>query len=339
MTKQENILNPRIGQVALVTSDMHRTLDFYTTVFELDHVFGTNAFRGEGIDAIQGLTMGAASTQWLLDGRPGFQLEIFQYEHLQSKPLAENNDPEKTGYNRVIIAVTSLEKTLARVNSWFPVSAPVKTNQGDKRSYAVIKDPNGVVLELLEEPSWVADGFSSCIVGVGLTTSDITTLSEDLCDGFGFKEVDENSFDHDHIWNSYTGTLNHKVFQQGDMYVLASQPEITKPRDNDLSLTDIGIMNFAMLFNSHEQFDKYFAAASALGMKPNCKPMIERGKAQITYNNTREGFSLEMVYLAKPMWGLYGFTKPTWADKLLTKVLEWKAARDYKKHIKKQRGA
>jgi len=236
----------------------------------------------------------------------------------------------------VIIAVKSLGQALVRLQK-FQAGIPPRINHGAHPGI-LVKDPNGVVLEIMEAPEWVSGDSPSTIIGVGLTVADMATLKEDLCKGFNFLEVDNALFDHDHNWPQGDPALEHKIFQLGDMFVVATQPPHPVRRDEDHCLADIGIMNFAVLFYNHEQFDTCLQSASQLGMQPNCEPMVEQGKASLTYNNTREGFSVEMIYLAEKIWGLYGFRKPTWIDRLLTKILEWQAARNYRKHLKTYQG-
>ena len=104
----------RIGQIAVVMSDHGRSCDFYARVFALDHVFGTSAFRGEMAEKIQGVKNAASTTDWLIDDRERFQLEVFQYEYPCSRPLAADRSISDVGYNRIIAAVESLAETSRR---------------------------------------------------------------------------------------------------------------------------------------------------------------------------------------------------------------------------------
>ncbi len=74
----ENVSKKRIGQIALVGADRERSARFYGTVFGWEDIFGTESFMGEVVSEVQNMKNAAASTRWLIDSRPGFQLEIFQ---------------------------------------------------------------------------------------------------------------------------------------------------------------------------------------------------------------------------------------------------------------------
>ena len=39
-----------IGQIAVVVSDQQHSVDFYSSVFGMDHIFGTAEFRGPDLD-------------------------------------------------------------------------------------------------------------------------------------------------------------------------------------------------------------------------------------------------------------------------------------------------
>ena len=97
-------VNRRIGQVAVCVADYLRSCNFYRQVLGLDHVFGTKSFRGELAEAIQGMPDAASTTHWLIDDRERFQLEVFQFEHPQPRPLRENSSITDIGYNRELRA-------------------------------------------------------------------------------------------------------------------------------------------------------------------------------------------------------------------------------------------
>ena len=54
-----------IGQVAVVVSDQQHSVDFYSKVFGMDHIFGTAEFRGPDLDKVQRMEKAASSTRWL----------------------------------------------------------------------------------------------------------------------------------------------------------------------------------------------------------------------------------------------------------------------------------
>jgi len=339
-------MNSHISQVALVVSDQQRSTEFYAEVFGMEHIFGTAEFRGPDVDQVHGMENAASSTQWLIDDREMFQLEIFQFENPQSRPLRADHDLTDEGYNRVIIAVKSLKNTSrdainAGATLVAPLVAPPCGGDPDQSSpnpsHALLRDPDGILLELIEDPSLVPAERKARIIGLGMTSRDLATTVEDMRDGFGFTPCDD-VFQHQDLFQ-------HKDWQQDGrlealqtlrmqgMYLVVSQYRDSRPRRLDHRLGDIGIMNFALGFASAKDFDACFSKTRQMGMRSNIEPMVIKGIASVTYNNDRQGFSVEMLFLSRKLWGTYGFVRPNWMDRLINKLLNWRADRIYRKHL------
>ena len=323
-------MNRRIGQIAIVVSDQHRSTDFYATVFGMDHIFGTRAFRDETAEKIQGIKNIASTTRWLIDDRELFQLEIFQFEHPRSRPLPKDHDISDVGYNRVIIAVKSLEETSQKATAAGGVVTALP--YGDQTSHAAIKDPDGVPLELVEAPELVPGARPARIIGLGMTTNDIDTTIKDMCDGFGFTPC-EDVFQQKTYWKSDGRLEQDQTLQLDDMYLLVSQYRDSRPRREDHQLSDMGIMNFAVYFPDQADFQSCYQLTQQMGMRTNSEPLIIGNDASVAYNNDRQGFSVEMIFIASKLWGLYGFTPPRVLDRVINKFLEWKAQRSHKKRL------
>ncbi len=326
-------MNRHIGQVALVVSDQKRSVDFYTRVLGMDHIFGTAEFRGPDLDKVQQMDRAASSTRWLIDDREMFQLEVFQFENPESRPLPADHSLTDEGYNRVIIAVKSLDEAgaAAQAAGGTLVALLCDVENHDSR-HALIKDPDGILLELVEAPELVPGDRPARIIGLGITSLDLSTTVEDLCDGFGFSPC-EDKFHHRRFWDEGGRLERMQTLQLDDMFIVVSQYRGSRPRAADYRLGDIGVMNFAICFPSAEDFDACFSKTRQMGMKSNIEPLIVKGTLSITYNNDRQGFSIEMIFMAKKLWGLYGFTPPGLKDRLLNKLLNWKARRAYRKHL------
>lgn len=325
-------MNRRIGQIAVVVSDQKRSTDFYASVFGMDHIFGTAEFRGQQADQVQGMENVASSTQWLIDDRELFQLEVFQFEHPESRPLAEDHSLCDEGYNRVIIAVKSLQQVSdAAVSAGGSVVA-LLCGEEEHPTHALLKDPDGILLELVEEPDLVPGARPAKIIGLGISSQDLPTTVEDMCDGFGFTPC-EDRFQHGVFWQENGRLERLQTLRLDDMYLVVSQYQDSRPRSPDYRLGDIGVMNFAICFPDAEDFDACYEKTRQMGMKSNIEPIVTKNAGSITYNNDRQGFSIEMIFMVKKLWGLYGFAPPGLKDKMLNKLLNWKARRAYKQHI------
>ena len=323
----------RIGQVAIVVSDQERSVDFYAGVFGMDHVFGTREFRGPDADRVQQMRNVASSVQWLIDDRELFQLEIFQFENPASRALPEDHSVTDEGYNRVIVAVKSIEESCAAAVDKGGSLVALLVDEGREGSrQALIKDPDGILLELVESPELVSDHRPARIMGLGITCKDLETTVEDMCEGFGFVPC-EDRFQHRVFWQEGGRLERLQTLQLADMYLVASQYHDCRSRPADYRLGDIGVMNFAVCFPDADDFDACYAKTQQMGMRSNIEPVIIANTASVTYNNDRQGFSVEMIFMARKLWGLYGFCAPSLKDRLLNKLLNWKGQRTYKKHL------
>ena len=329
-------MNRRIGQIALVVSDQARSTAFYARAFGLEHVFGTSAFRRESAGTIQGIDNVASTTHWLIDDRELFQLEIFQFEHPRSRPLPEDHSICDDGYNRVIIAVKSLQETSERVTAAGGViNALLFGGQPDCADHALVRDPDGILLELVEAPELVPGERPARIIGLGITSPDLATTVEDMCEGFGFTPC-EDRFRHGTFWQADGRLESEQTLQLDDMYLVVSQYRNSRARAADYRLADIGVMNFAICFLSQEDFADCYRRTQQIGMYSSGDPFAIGEVASVTYNNDRQGFSVKMFYLAKKLWGLYGFAHPRWQDRVTMKLMEWKSQRKHRKHIRRR---
>jgi catechol 2,3-dioxygenase-like lactoylglutathione lyase family enzyme len=326
-------MNRRIGQIAVVVSDQKRSTEFYANVFGMDHIFGTAEFRGPELDRVQGMKNVASSTRWLIDDRELFQLEVFQFENPESRPLPEDHSLSDEGYNRVIIAVKSLEQlSAAAVSAGGTVVALLCGEEPEHPTHALLKDPDGILLELVEDPDLVPGDRPAKIIGLGISSRDLPTTVEDMCDGFGFTPC-EDRFQHRVFWQENGRLERLQTLRLDDMYLVVSQYQDGRPRSPDYRLGDIGVMNFAICFPDADDFDACFEKTQKMGMQSNIEPMIIKDTASVTYNNDRQGFSIEMIFMVKKLWGLYGFAPPSLKDRVLNKLLNWKARRAYRKHL------
>ena len=72
------------------------------------------------------------------------------------------------GYNRIIIAVKPLENTLANATAeGVTVSAVLCGEDPDDSTHALIKDFDGILLELVEAPELVPGERPARIIGLG----------------------------------------------------------------------------------------------------------------------------------------------------------------------------
>ena len=320
-----------VSQVAICVADHRRSTDFYRRVLGLDHVFGTTSFRGEKAEQVQGLADAASTVRWLVDDRDCFQLEIFQFETPQSHPLRVDHGVTDIGYNRIIVAVRSVADTLALASALGGVVEPMTRSGATPGAvHALLRDPDGIILELIEWPESVSDRRSARIMGVGVTTADPGLAVRDMCEGFGFSRC-EDPFEHLRYWSEEGDLIAHQALRLGDMFLLVSSYRDARPRPTGYRLCDIGIMNFALGFGSVEELIACYERANAMGMRSTGPLLREGDEACVVYHNDRQGFSVEMLYLARKHYGLFGFSRPSFKDRVVNFLAEAKAGWEYRR--------
>lgn len=305
-------MTTNICQIALSVRDTTASLRFYQKLFGLKHVFGTLSFRGKQAERIQGLAGVASRVSWLIDDRECFQLELFEFESPVSAPLSPEDD-ERVGYRRILARVDSLERfeTLAQ-----SLGLSLETRQVANRRF--IRDPDGILIELIEDRSLQGLPFPCKLTGLGLVVADCARSVEAFVEGLGFQCGDDRvEPDND--------TVAHACLVKGDMWLDIRQAAAPKPWPPRYRLSDIGIMNLAVGFDSQDEFTALFEQALVAGFVANCKPAGQVGLVQCVYVNDPHGFSVEMLYCSPRLYALLGFSKPNLKARLLNHLREKQA--------------
>lgn len=305
-------MTTNICQIALSVRDTTASLHFYQKLFGLKHVFGTLSFRGKQAERIQGLTGVASRVSWLIDDREFFQLELFEFESPVSAPLSPEDD-ERVGYRRILARVDSLERFEALAQS---LGLSMETRRFANRRF--IRDPDGILIELIEDRSLQGSTYPCKLTGLGLVVADCATSVATFVDGLGFERSYRTVEQSNH-------TVTNACLIKGDMWLDIHQPTSPKPWPPRYRLNDIGIMNLAIGFDSQDGFAAQFEQALKAGFVPNCNPVGQVGLVQCVYVNDPSGFSVEMLYCSPRLYALVGFSKPDWKAKLFNRQREKQA--------------
>jgi catechol 2,3-dioxygenase-like lactoylglutathione lyase family enzyme len=175
-----------ICQVALTVADEQASVRFYSALFGMRHVFGTKSFRGRVVEKIQGIPGAASRCEWLIDDREFFQLELFRFESPASRPLPKEYPERHLGYRRLIFQLHSLaefERQAAALGY-----GPVTARRGaDGLTRASMRDPDGILIELVEIPAGAETSHNCRLSGVGLVVADLGRAIDSFRKGLGFE--------------------------------------------------------------------------------------------------------------------------------------------------------
>jgi len=128
-----------IHHVALICSDYERSKAFYTQVlgFRILH----EVYR-------------EARDSWKLDLEvsPGVQLELFSFPSAPPRPTR----PEARGLRHLAFSVADVDATVLELRRRGVETEPVRIDEYTGRRFTFFADPDGLPLEIYEEPSEAA---------------------------------------------------------------------------------------------------------------------------------------------------------------------------------------
>ena len=169
----------RLCQIALSVTDLRRTQRWYREVLGLEPAGGTNLFAGPLASMVQGVPRAASTCWWLVDRQDFFQIELFEFRSPLVRPLPADWRPCDIGYTMVSVSVADLERTLERAAAAGtpPLTDPLG-RPGARR--ACVRDPEGVLIELMEDDPRAAEPRERPRPGLEAATRSVTLSVPDL---------------------------------------------------------------------------------------------------------------------------------------------------------------
>lgn len=303
-------MSARFNQVAISVADREASLAFYRDLFDLTHVGGTQ-FSGKTTEAVQGMAGASSTCSWLMDDRPYFQFEIFQFDCPLGRTLASNRQPQDIGYSRLIFSVPALASVAAR--------AGVDIVELHGRRSAYLRDPDGIAVQIIE-----ADVPSARLTGVAVSVPDIEIAKRSFADGCGCTPLSAPVPDWGKLWGE-AGADKDMLLLDGGTVTLelsAYRTPVSRPWADGYTLADHGILNVALGFESAADIRKTLAAMQAVGIKPNAPLVTAPGLCALTYSQDPQGFSIETLYVSKVAAGAFGFRKANLFDRALMVIMK-----------------
>lgn len=183
-------------QIALSVRDIQHSQRWYRDIFGLTEAGGTHMFiPALGSEDVQGVPGATSVCWWLLDGKPGFQLELFEFSKPHPRPIPQDWRPCDIGYTMLGFHVTDFDATLGNLTR--RRVPPLTEPMGEPGSRRVcVKDPDGTLLEILEADPVVA-GMAARPTGspavarfATLSVPDLAEARRTWVDVMGLPEVD-----------------------------------------------------------------------------------------------------------------------------------------------------
>lgn len=302
-----NQATAQLCQIAFSVVDVTCTHAWYQRVFGYLPAGGTRLFRGPLASLVQGLPKAASTCWWLVDQQDYFQLEMFQFKSPAVAPLPADYRPCDIGYSMVGIHVVDFDGFLARLFELdiTPMSPPMTFNDARR---VCIRDPEGVVLEIMEDDPRSARTGLRTRPDVPVATRSIRVSVENLeksrrffVDALGLDEENElvlHSPEHEALWGLPGAECKSLLLWAGDFLVELVQYSnpLGKPRPASSRISDQGLLNIALGFRSKKDLDKIYNRCMAMGYKANSRP-LHFGSWAVTYVNDDQDFSVELLFV------------------------------------------
>ncbi len=309
----------QLVQIALSCSDHNATADWYRDVFGYLPALGYfNSEEYSGpveFDQIQGIGESALRVRWLLDQQDFFQLELFEYRQPTPRPLPTSWRPCDIGYTIIGLHVSDFDATLRRLSARDTrlLNPPLKA-RGRRR--ACIRDPNGVVLELMEDDPRVPGSPPRLRPEVPVVARCVRASVPDLeralayfVDTVGLRRhADQlHNQEHERLWGLPDAQVRVELLSAGDFWLELAAYEQPRPEPwaDDYRLSDLGILNIAFGTRDRDNLRAIQRAVVAGGYSAN--PSNDVGFGEFMYTTDDQGFSVEFMYLDREADGLAGF--------------------------------
>jgi catechol 2,3-dioxygenase-like lactoylglutathione lyase family enzyme len=307
-----------LGQVAYITDqvNVHETGRWYQEVLGFLHANTTDQFGGPDLANLQGLSDPecALDIVWLVEQNDSFQLELFEYLRPKSTPRPADWTARDLGYNLTTLYVTDFDGTVERAKAAGSLKGGPSGEAGSRR--AVVADPNGILLELLERdipvPGAPAPARPEVNVAIRSIRASVGDLEKSLAyfvDGFGLEEVDValHGPEHEALWGLDGATPDVRVLAAGEVFLELAQysDPAGKPFPEGYELCDGGVMNIALTTTSREFQQEVRERVVAAGNQS--RDFAASDDVFVSYVTDDQGFNVELLYMAPAAYKDFGY--------------------------------
>jgi catechol 2,3-dioxygenase-like lactoylglutathione lyase family enzyme len=295
-----------LWHVGLSVADLHRTHHWYHETLGLMFARATNLFIGPQFTWTLGLRGAAATCWWLNDRQDLFQLELFQFKRPLTRALPAEWRPCDIGYSGISFHVEDLDATLARAaRCGSPPLSPTLGEAGARR--ACVRDPDGVLIELMEEDprdrlmrARPRMGVPAVARSITLSVADLGRSCRLFVEGFGLSpatNVELHRPEHEALWGLAGAARDSALFWAGDFLIelVSYRRPRPKPRPSSYRISDRGLFHLCFGSLDRSQFRDALRQCRAAGCVGN-SPAIPLGVSAATFMVDGQDFTIEMLY-------------------------------------------
>ncbi|MEE3853303.1 VOC family protein [Gordonia sp. LSe1-13] len=293
-------------QIALSVRDIQHSQRWYRDIFGFTESGGTHAFIPLlGSEDVQNVPGATSVCWWMLDGTPGFQMELFEFSKPHPKPVPTDWRPCDIGYTTVGFHVTDFDGTLERLarRNVTLLTEPMGL-LGSRR--VCVTDPDGILLEIMEDDPRIDEmGPRPDTPAVArfttLSVPDLAEARRTWIDVMGLPEVDLALHDSEHekLWGLDGSTRESFVVRAGDSFIEVVQylDPVGKDWPTGYHISDLGILNIALGVEDRASLDALVEKGRTVGIEPNTtKGTVVDKIWYASYVNDPMGFSIELLW-------------------------------------------
>jgi catechol 2,3-dioxygenase-like lactoylglutathione lyase family enzyme len=293
----------QLVQVALSCRDLLATRRWYADCFGYLPAgeFDSEAYPDPAALAeLQDLQTVSFRIGWAVDAQEFFQLELFQYRTPEARPLPPEWRACDVGYTTLGLHVDDFDAAVGRVG------APRVVGEAGARR-ACVRDPDGVLVELLEDDPRPGGAAPRPRPEVPVAASFVRASVPDLAraaayfvDTVGLEPHDPallHGPEHEALWGLDGATRRVELLAAGGLWLELVQYEdpLPAPWPDDYRISDLGILNVALGSREREEYAAVRDAIRAAGSRINFENDV--GYGSFLYSTDDQGFSLELIHL------------------------------------------
>ena len=312
-----------LAQIAMSVLDLEETVGFYERCLGYGRNGGVKRlFNGNTTDKVLAHEDVRHQLRWMSDRDPRFQLELVSFENPPARPMGADERVCDIGYRRMTVWVEYFDGTIARLREEGVRLLGEPRDFGDGRRVCC-RDPNGVVLELLEhDVPAPPDATDEPVYDLPVRTRAVTLSVPSLPDAEAFFEgtlgMERADFAlhtpaMEAMWGLAGAESRSSLFWAGRHLVELVEyvSPRGKPRPTDEHLGDAGIYHVALRFPRNKDVSQTWREVTAAGYGSRSEP-ANLLLAKLVYLRGPDDAMVECLYYHRWIGRFIGFKEQAW---------------------------
>lgn len=301
---------PALCQVAIVTLDMERSIQFYRELLGFRYA-GYFPVRGPVAARIFGVPQVRGECHWLTGDVRFFQIELLRFDEPVSRSRPRRHD--EIGYQRISVEVPDLAAKLRAIEA-LGGERLTDVLSGADAERAWVRDPDGVLIDLICPRNGAA---RTRFLGISAVVDDLPNATRYFSDCLGLprwasgKGAPPRPPEEDSAMIPCPPATESVTLSGGSCWLELNHYRASgaSGADAERQLTDRGLMNIALGVRRPAQFMHLYRRLLDLGYRCATEPFGGRLSHGV-YVQPTSGVSVELIQLPALFDSLWGFKPP-----------------------------